>query len=96
MRAFVAGCCCLIGGLLLLLRYLANFLSGIYVCMYTVHIQDYSGFRLCLWGFFLHLKYVIEFAEFLKGNLGVLRKQFLSTCLSIYMPVSLFSRPFIC
>ena len=36
----------------------------------------------------MHLKYVIEFAEFLKGNLGVLRKQFLSTCLSIYMPVS--------
>ena len=45
-------------------------------------------------GTFLHLKYVIEFAEFLKGNLGVLRKQFLSTCLSIYMPVSLFFRPF--
>ena len=62
--------------------------------MYTVHIQDYSGFRLCLWGFFLHLKYVIEFAEFLKGHLGVLRKQFLSTCLSTYKPVCLFSCPF--
>ena len=46
MRAFVAGCCYLIGGLLLLLRYLANFLSGIYVCTYS-YCTTYSGlFRI--------------------------------------------------
>ena len=59
-----------------------------HLCMYTVLIQDYLHSP---WVFSLHLKYVIEYADFLKGHFNRIKEAIsLVVYFSVYICIRLY------